>query len=67
VDAARGTPENPVGADEGRARFRHLSAGVGPPARADAIRRAVEAIDRAPTRARLAAPLRAPIRARRRP
>jgi 2-methylcitrate dehydratase PrpD len=62
VDAARGTPENPVSPDEVRAKFRRLSAGVVPAARAEAVRRAAEAIDRAPTVARLAALLRAPTR-----
>jgi 2-methylcitrate dehydratase PrpD len=71
VDAARGTVENPIGADAVRAKFRRLAAGVVDAARAEAIRHATEAIDRAPDTRRLCALLRArlrrPARSRSRP
>lgn len=60
VEFARGMAENPLTANEVRAKYRRLAAGVVPGARAEAIAAAVERIDRAPDLTRLAALLRAP-------
>ncbi len=66
VEAARGTAENPLTPDEVRAKYRGLAAGVVPAARAEAIRRVVDRMERAPDLHRLTALLRAPTgRARR--
>ena len=59
VDHARGTRENPLSADEVRAKFHRLTAAHVPPRRASAIMAAVDTLDRAPDVGRLAALLRA--------
>lgn len=59
VEAARGTAENPLTPDEIRAKYRRLTAGVVPAARAEAIMVEVDRIDRARDLGRLAALLRA--------
>jgi len=58
VEDARGTRENPLTADEVRDKYARLTAPVVPGARAEAIRAAVDGIDRAPGLARLAGLLR---------
>jgi 2-methylcitrate dehydratase PrpD len=67
VESARGTPANPLTADEVRSKYRALTAGVVPAARAGAIAAAVERIDRAPDLRRLAGLLRLRPSARRPP
>ena len=57
--AAKGTPENPLTPDEVRAKYRRLTAGVIPAARAEAIMALVDHLDRARDLIRLAALLRA--------
>jgi 2-methylcitrate dehydratase PrpD len=59
VDAAKGTPEDPLTDEEVRAKFRAATAGVVPAARAAALVGAVEAIERAPNLRPLGALLRA--------
>jgi 2-methylcitrate dehydratase PrpD len=59
VEAARGTPENPMTPDEIRAKYRRLATGAIPASRAVAILTAVEGIERAPDLRRLARLLRA--------
>jgi 2-methylcitrate dehydratase PrpD len=49
IDAAKGTPDDPLTDDEVRAKFRAVTAGAVPANRAAAIVRAVEAIERAPS------------------
>ena len=58
VEHARGTRENPLTADEVRDKYARLTAPVVPRARSEAIRLAVDGIDRAPGLARLAGLLR---------
>jgi 2-methylcitrate dehydratase PrpD len=58
VEHAKGTRENPLTADEVRAKYLRLTAPVVPRARAEAVMAAVDAIDRAPDLSRLAALLR---------
>jgi 2-methylcitrate dehydratase PrpD len=60
VEAARGTAENPLSPEEVRAKFRDLAAGAVPAARAGAIARLVDRIERAPDLRRLGSLLRAP-------
>jgi 2-methylcitrate dehydratase PrpD len=60
VDHARGTRENPLGADEVRAKYLRLTRPALPRRRAEAIMAAIEAIDRAPDLTGLAALLRRP-------
>lgn len=67
VESARGTPANPLTADEARAKYGELTAGVVPAARAAAIAAAVARIDRAPDVRRLAGLLRLRTGARRSP
>lgn len=62
VAAAKGTPENPLSADEVRAKFRRLTAGVIPARRAAAILTLVDRIDRERDLRGLAALLRARVR-----
>jgi 2-methylcitrate dehydratase PrpD len=59
VDAAKGTPDDPLTDEEVRAKFRAVTAPLVAPGRAAAIVRAVETIERAPSLHRLAALLRA--------
>jgi 2-methylcitrate dehydratase PrpD len=66
VDAAKGTPENPLAPDEVRAKYRQLTAGLVPSPRAAAILALVEGIERTPDLRGLARLLRAPIGGRRR-
>ncbi len=66
VEAAKGTKENPLTPDEVRAKYRRLTAGVVPAARAEALMRLVDGIDRARDLSRLAALLRAKLRRGRR-
>jgi 2-methylcitrate dehydratase PrpD len=66
VDAARGTPENPMTADEIREKCRRLLRDVVPAARAEAIARLVEGLAGLPDLRRLAVLLRAPVGRRRR-
>jgi 2-methylcitrate dehydratase PrpD len=65
VDAAKGTPEDPLTDAEVGAKFRAITAGVVPAPRAAAIERAVEAIEHVPDLQRLTSLLRAPLRRRR--
>jgi 2-methylcitrate dehydratase PrpD len=58
VDAARGTPDDPLTDAEVHAKFRAVTANVVPAARAAAIVRTVETIERAPDLRRLASLLR---------
>ena len=58
VEHARGTRENPLTADEVRDKYARLTAPVVPRARSEAIRAAVDGIDRAPALARLTGLLR---------
>ncbi len=58
VEHAKGTPENPLTADEVRAKYLGLAAPVMPRARAEAIMAAVDAIDEAADLSRLGALLR---------
>jgi 2-methylcitrate dehydratase PrpD len=58
VDYAKGTRENPLTADEVRAKYFRLAGPVVPRARAEAIMAAVDHLDRAPDLTRLAALLR---------
>jgi 2-methylcitrate dehydratase PrpD len=59
IDAAKGTPDDPLTDEEVRAKFRAVTASVAPPARAAAIVRAVETIERVRDLRRLGALLRA--------
>jgi 2-methylcitrate dehydratase PrpD len=65
VTAARGTPENPMTADEVRDKYRQLAGGVAPAVRVEGIRRLVERLDRLPDVRGLARLLRAPMTGRR--
>lgn len=64
VAAAKGTPENPMTADEIRAKFRRLTDDVVPARRAEAILALVDRIEREPDLQRLGALLRARTRPR---
>ncbi|MBI3457068.1 MAG: MmgE/PrpD family protein [Candidatus Rokubacteria bacterium] len=59
VESAKGTPENPLTPDEVRMKYRRLTAGVVPAARAEAILALVDRIDREADVTRLAGLLRA--------
>ena len=59
VEAARGTPDNPLTPAEVRTKFHRLTAAIVPAARAEAIVAAVDRIDRDPNLRRLAGLLRA--------
>ncbi|MGH7320439.1 MAG: MmgE/PrpD family protein [Candidatus Rokuibacteriota bacterium] len=58
VEAARGTPADPLTPDDIRAKYRELTASVMPPRRAEAILALVDRLERAPDLGRLAALLR---------
>jgi hypothetical protein len=58
VEHARGTRENPLTADEVLGKYARLTAPVVPRARSEAIRAAVDGIDRTPGLARLTGLLR---------
>jgi 2-methylcitrate dehydratase PrpD len=66
VEAARGTPANPLTPEEVRAKFDRLTAAVIPRARAAAIAGAVARLDRSESATRLASLLRARVRRGRR-
>jgi 2-methylcitrate dehydratase PrpD len=59
IDAAKGTPDDPLTDAEVHAKFRAVTAMIVRPARAAAIARAVEGIERAPNLSRLTSLLRA--------
>jgi 2-methylcitrate dehydratase PrpD len=63
VDAAKGTPGDPLTPDEIRDKFRRVAGAAVPARRVEAIVAAVDGLERAPALHRLTALLRAPVRA----